>query len=331
MRNTFLLFIITVLISSCGNKKEGNQTENSEVKISKSISEFRITKDTFNFTIDGHLNNVVFFRDKYYCMFEMNEENPSRTFKKMVLLSEKGELIEEVPVPNGIEVMNYYDIKIENDSLYIKREQFDKENYLLDEYANLFIKVPTKQFKLYDDKEYTVYSNCNGEFGGTIFFLDKETKLKYEGSSTCPIIINRIGTEYYITNYLAHDGEIANVIKISNPKNLEKSDWNFNSDLGSIKTKGIKKLLDNTSLYISTSFVYNQKLLHIYSDWNKTYIGRIENEKMKMIYEFDFNFYSQLNQVTDNGKQILNFMTPNNKEKGILIIEENNLKFKFLH
>jgi len=326
MRNTLLHFILIILISSCGNKREGN----SDLIISKPIHDFKITKETFNIPIDGYLSKVAFFKEKYYCMFEVVEENTSDSFKKMVLLNKRGDFIEDFSVPYGIEGMNYYDFKIENDSLYIKEEQFDEENYLLDKNLNIFRKVPNKQFKLYNDKDYDVYSSCNGEFGGTIFFQDKATKLKYEGSATCPIIINKIEDEYYVTNYLEHLGEIANVIKISNPKNLEKSDWNFKSNVDSINNKGIKVILDNTNFHISTSFVYNQKLFHIYSESNKTYIGRIENNKMEMIYEFDFKFYSQLNQLTDDGIQILRFMTPNNNEKGILIINKNNLKFKFL-
>ncbi len=325
MRNILIFLTILTLILACDDKKK---EKNTEIKISKKSPEFEITKDTFDFQINGFLKKVVYFKDKFNCIIEMNDGN---SFKKIILLSKKGYFIKETPVPNGIEEMMYYGFNIENDSLYIKREQFDKENYLFDESLNIYKKTLAKQFKIYDDKEYSAYSTCNGEFGGTIFFQNKKTNLRYEGSSTCPIIINKIGTEYYVTNNLSHDGDIANVLKITNPENLENSDWDFKNDLGSIKTKGIKTILKNTNLYISTSFVYKEKLFHIYSDWKKTYIGIIENEKMKMIYEFDFYFYSVFNQVTDDSKQILNFMTRENKEKGILIIDEKNLKFRFIN
>ena len=64
-----------------------------------------------------------------------------------------------------------------------------------------------------------------------------------------------------------------------------------------------------------------------------TYIYRrlIElNKKMKVIYTFDFKFYSQFNQQLENGKQVLTFEDAETKKDGILLIDGNSLIFKFL-
>ena len=82
--------------------------------------------------------------------------------------------------------------------------------------------------------------------------------------------------------------------------------------------------------YIPTSFVVKDKLLHIYNDDNGTYIANIENKKMKVIYTFDFKFYPQFNQQLENGKQVLTFEDAETKKDGILLIDGNNLNFKFL-
>jgi ABC-type uncharacterized transport system involved in gliding motility auxiliary subunit len=51
---------------------------------------------------------------------------------------------------------------------------------------------------------------------------------------------------------------------------------------------------------------------------------------MKPIYTFDFKFSPQFNQRLSNGKQILTFDIAENEKDGILIIDGNNLDFKFL-
>lgn len=329
MKN-ILLFLFTIIqISSCGNNQNKNELATNQVEHSKSTSKFVITKDTLSFSTEGYLRKAAFFKNKFYCMFETERENTSRSFKKMVVLSDKGEFIEDVFIPGGIQAMNYYDFKIENDNLYIKRGQFDEENFLLGKYVADFRKVETRQFKIYEDEKYIVHSTCNGEFGGTVFFQDKETDNMYEGSSTCPIIVNKIGEEYYVTNHLGHMIGFASILKIADPKDLEKSDRNFKSNIGSRKNKGIEKLLDTMNFYIPTSFVDKRKLLHIYSSNNRTYIGEIENNELRVLHEFGFTFYPQFNHLTEDRKQILTFTTPENKGKGILIISNNNLNFKF--
>lgn len=82
--------------------------------------------------------------------------------------------------------------------------------------------------------------------------------------------------------------------------------------------------------YIPTSFVVNNKLVHIYSDNKATYIAEIKNGKVKPIYTFDFRFYPQFNQQLDNGKQVLTFKVAESKSEGILLINENELTFNFL-
>lgn len=302
----------------------------NDIKTSNANLEFRITKDTFDFQIDGNLRKVTYYNDKYYCMFQTNRENTSQSFKKMVVLDKNGKFVEDVFIPNGIQDMNYYNIRIENDSLFLQRAQFDEENFVLGKYVADFQPTKTRAFKIYEDEQFKVYSTCRGEWGGTVFFQDKKTNELYEGSSTCPIVVNKIGKEYYVTNYMGHMMGFASVNKISDPRKLEKSDWNFKRRFGSENVKGIEKVLDTMDFYIPTSFVVRDKLVHIYSDEKGTYIAHIENEQMKPIYTFDFKFYPQFNQQLENGKQVLTFEVAESGKDGILLIDGNQLTFKFL-
>ena len=330
MKNLLLTLIISILISSCGNSQEEKKRAISDIKNLNENSEFIITKDTFDFQIDGDLRKVTYYNGKYFCMFQTNRENTSKSFKKMVVLGKNGKFVEDVFIPKVIQDMNYYNIRIENDSLFLQRAQFDEENFVLGKYVADFQPTETKAFKTYEDEQFNVYSTCRGEWGGTVFFQDKKTNELYEGSSTCPIVVNKIGKEYYITNFMGHMMGFASVNKIADPRKLEKSDWNFKRRFGSENVKGIEKVLDTMDFYIPTSFVIKDKLVHIYSDEKGTYLANIENEKMKPIYTFDFKFYPQFNQQLENGKQVLTFEVAESGKDGILLIDGNQLTFKFL-
>lgn len=330
MKNLLLTLIISFLISSCGNNRSGKVLAINDIKTSNVSSDFIIKRDTFDFSINGDLRKATYFNDKYYCMFQTNRENTSQSFKKMIVLNKNGRFIEDVFVPEEIQNMNYYDIRIENDSLFLQRAQLDEENFVLGKYVADFHRTKTRAFKTYEDEQYNVYSTCRGEWGGTVFFQDKKTNELYEGSSTCPIVVNKIGNEYFVTNYMGHMIGFASVYKISNPRKLKKSDWDFKRRFGSENMKGIEKLLDTTNFYISTSFVTKDKLRHIYNDDNGTYIADIENGKIKPIYTFDFKFYPQFNQQLENGKQVLTFEVAESGKDGILIIDGNKLYFKFM-
>ncbi len=330
MKNLLLILLISILFSSCGKSQNKKSLAINETNISKERLEFLIKKDTFDFSIDGDLRKVEYFKNKYYCMFQTNRENTSRSFKKMIVLDKNGSFVEDVFLPKLIQNMNYYKLEIENDSLFLQRKQFDEENFVLGKYVADFQPTETRAFKTYEDEQFNVYSTCRGEWGGTIFFQDKKTNELFEGSSTCPTVVNKIGSVYYVTNYMGHMMGFASINKISDPRKLEKSEWNFKKRFGSRNQKGIEKVLDTMDFYIPTSFVFKDKLLHIYNDDNGTYIANIENKKMKVIYTFDFKFYPQFNQQLENGKQVLTFEDAETKKDGILLIDGNSLNFKFL-
>ena len=293
MNKILLIVLVALMFFSCDQKDKRQDLVTIETK---NDSEFIIIKDTFNFSLNGRLRSVALFNGNYYCMFLSQRKNTSRSFKKMVVLDIKGDFLEDVFLPKGIQRMNYFNIEIENDSLFLQRAQFDEENFVLGKYVTDFKPTATRDFKRFEDENFNVYTRCRGEFGGTIFFENKHTQELFEGSSTCPIVVNTIDDEYYITNYMGHMMGFASVIKISDPKNLEKSDWNFRERFGSRNERGIEKLLDTMDFYIPTSFVSKKRLLHIYSNDKGTHIATIENNKMNPVYTFDFMFYPQFNQ-----------------------------------
>ena len=318
MTKYILIFYILLISISCAKKKSVAPEENSI---------FNIKIDTLNIHKNGDLTKVALFRNNFYCMFETSRMNTSQQFIKMFVINQKGKFIEDVFVPNEIQNMPHYKLIVENDSLYVKETQFEEKNFVLGEYVADLTLTKKKNFKIFKDNDYTIYSDCNGEFGGTIFFQNIKTKEVYEASSACPIIVNKINKDYFITNNLMSSSSI---LKISDPSKLKKSKLDLTKRQGSQYNNGIQILLDVYDLDVETSFVVNNKLYHIYSDKTNTYIGVIEKGKIKPIYKFAFKFFTNLNQNLENGKQILNFYNPVNKENGILIIDNMNIDFHVL-
>lgn len=314
----YLLIIFSVLtLIACETKTQ------SKSLLTDQSTQINISVDTLNIPIQGDLRNVALFRDNFYALFETNRKNTSERFKKMIVFNKKGEVIEDVFLPKEIQDMVYCDLIVSNDSLYVKESQFEKSNLVLGEYVADFALTKTKDFPIFKDDDYNIYSVCNGEFGGTIYFQNKKTKKGYEAASACPIVVNKIDSEYYVTNSNS-------VLKIQSPGELENSNLNFSTHQGSRFTKGVEMLFDTSNFemdfYVITSFVSDKKLLNLYSDKQATYIGEIENKKMKQLSKFPFKFSAHFNQQLDNGQQIL-FCSFANDENGILIIDGKDFNF----
>lgn len=326
------LFILSLFLVIACNQKQSDKTLalNNLLEKSNYTSDFITVTDTFNFQTIGRLRKVTLFKDQFYCMFETPRRNTSGSFKKMVVLDKQGDFIEDVFIPGGIQKMFYYDFKIENDSLFLKRTQHEEETFVLGQYVANFHRTTTRNFIDFEDEHYNLYFTCNGEWGGTIYFEDKQTKTVYEGSSTCPIVVNKIDDEYFVTNYMGHMIGFASVIKIPDPKKLTPSTLDFNTRYGSRNEQGIEKLLDTTDFYIPTSFVADKKLFHLYSDDNGTHVGSIKNNKVILVHTFDFRFYAHFNQQLEGDRQLLAFHVPDTTDKGILIIDGKTFHFHFI-
>lgn len=319
MKQYFTILFSILTLFACETKTQDNHTD---VSTDQSAA-INILVDILNIPIKGDLVNAAWFRNNFYAMFETSRKNTSASFKKMIVFNKKGEVIEDVFLPKEIQDMVYCDLIVNNDSLYVKETQFEKANLVLGEYVADFSLTTTKDFQIFRDDSYNVYSVCNGEFGGTIYFQNKKTGRNYEAGSSCPIVLNKMENHYYVTNSTS-------ILKIQDPKKLEISNLNFKMHQGSLFRKGIETLFDavdfDMDFRIATSFVNDKKLLNLYSDKQGTYVGEIENKKMKLVYKFPFKFSANFNQQLDSGGQILVCYFADNS-RGVLVIDGKNFNF----
>jgi len=334
MRRLHIIAIaILTFMVSCGTEDSQRVQELTKTTLTgQALPEgIEINLDTLDVSMNGRLRKAVLFQDKFYCMFETGRENTSGSFKKMIVIDKGGAFVEDVFIPEGIQGMFYYDMFIEDDSLFLKRTQFDEETFLLGKYVADFQQIERRNFSIYQDSSFKVYATCNGEWGGTIFFQDLKTKEVFETASTCAMVVNKIGNTYYVTNYMGHMMGHSSILEIADPTKLQKSQLNFDTRQGSRSHQGVQDLMDSTRFYIPTSFVVHGELRQLYSDEEGSYIGKIEKGKIVPIYKFDFVFYPNFNQQDSEGRQVLGFNIPQSESKGILVIDQGKLNFHFMH
>lgn len=188
-----------------------------------------------------------------------------------------------------------------------------------------------EETQIYEDETFTVSAICQGEWGGTAYFKDKRTGKEYECEATCPRIVNKIGSTYFVTATLGHMGGSTEVLQVDNPTRLAKRQKRVSiniSEKESRSTKGTKILADSISCIALTSFVYQEELYHILSNdydlaYNppSTFLAKTKNGKFELVqklmnehlYRKDYSteiydqngFWLALINDTDNGKATL--------------------------
>lgn len=79
------------------------------------------------------------------------------------------------------------------------------------------IAIPEDKPKIYEDKSYLAYMNCNGEFGGVVHFISKEDGQKYSKEATCANSVFLENNRYYILSHLGHGFGSSDMIQIKDP------------------------------------------------------------------------------------------------------------------
>jgi hypothetical protein len=152
----------------------------------------------------------------------------------------------------------------------------------------------TKQQSIFfEDEDYVVSKTCSGEWGGSIWFKNKETGIIYSCEATCPVAINKIDGNYFVSNSLAHLAGFSELIEIEDPKAMElfvlpkprkitgKMIYRYIGDDESKSKEGVKEIWKAYNVLALTSFQYKGKLYHIIGDKDyKTYVSTIENGEM---------------------------------------------------
>jgi len=302
--------------------------------------ELNVSYENIEINIPGSPGPWLKFNENFYCYFKTdNDKFSSGSNHQFYVLDKDGKIKSQIDVPKKLQTV-YYDLYIKNDTIFTT-EYYDHNTFYLDQTNNTWIEIKKGIDLYYDDKEYSIYSLDFGEWGGVTWFKDKQTGQQFEIGATTPVI-NKLGDSYYLTTGKS-------VLKIDNPKKLDKSEEPYDYQQavideryhreGNYSTNGAETVFEyenddyfNPTFSLTTSFISNEKLYHLYKDSISTKIGTLENKKLVPFYEFKSEvkpfqwYYDTRNPIQNNNFQSVQFRTDKDSVYGIIEINKNDFK-----
>lgn len=339
MKKYFLLFTIPLLLLAC--TKAINKKDPSVINFDSGYS---LHQDTIYVDVKGEMTHALKYQDKFYILFEQRVLKYGGYGKRWLYIFSKGQLEKVIDCPKEMRTV-YLDFYEKNDSLILK-PYMDKQSYYLDLKNYRWTKIDKTDDLIFEDEKYQVYSLDFGEWGGKTWFKDKKTSQQYVLEATTPLV-NRIGTTYYLSNSFR-------VLKIDNPKLLNKCDNDITYEniesTGKCyswygKQIGYNIVYQDSSInyydfsykpHIASSFVLDNKLLHIYEKDTAAFIAKNENNKIKTIQKIIdnisfYNWHYSYRCTNLNGKnELLKFRTVHENVFGLMEVIESNIHVHYI-
>jgi hypothetical protein len=194
-----------------------------------------------------------------------------------------------------------------------------------------------KQPKLFEDSEFIVFGDCNGEFGGTIYFFEKASGDIFFTESTCANSVSKKDNKYFVLAQLGHMTGFTEIKSISDPRKLtkaKKNEINKTKDGQALgyedKSEAYQKILDLFSIQIFSTFNYRGRQLYIVRLNEMTFLAEIKGTEIQIVNPlFDKAFYSHQPVTTAYGNYILVnldfYGTALDKEVSVIIIGQNRV------
>ena len=346
------LHIISILLISINLFGQSDSTLNIENKLiehfkahnwndsiitKESLYKTNLTRDNFNVSISNNLidfeTKQIVIRNPYFSEKldeSENEKDYTRNFPKSFSVIYQNNLI--ALFENGKFLCVDLNSLTRNSSFeqQLNSKKFDYhwiiDNKLIAQSGNQKMfwngkkwekfkdELPLKnQPKLFDDNEFIVYRDCNGEWGGTIYFYEKSTGKTYFTESTCANTVTKAGEGYQVSSHLGHMSGSSEITLIPNPRKLTQAKPNeinttLNGEaLGYIdKSNAFIKKLDLYGIQIFSRFVNDNKELFIVNVADLTFIAKIKNNEVEIIHSLFFNdLYTHDPITTEYGEYTL--------------------------
>ncbi len=141
---------------------------------------------------------------------------------------------------------------------------------------------------LYSDEEYLVYNNCNGEWGGTIFFYNRETQETFFTEATCANTIIDKESTYTVLASLGHGFGSADSKVIEDPSLLPSlKDFKPQRTVEAIgykdTTRHAKEAFSYYGLQVFSMFQMGESLVYMLHWQGKTFLATLKNNEFFII------------------------------------------------
>lgn len=191
---------------------------------------------------------------------------------------------------------------------------------------------------LFSDEEFIVFSDCFGEWGGSIYFYEIQTEKVYYENSTCANTVWKTINGYQVLSNLTHGGGSTNIMQIPDPTKLyeiaaDKIGVSNNYQIvdSTLQSRFTTKTLDIYGGLLYARFGYYRDDIFLGEVENLFFLCKITNNNLRIIYPFfreDFFSHDPITQKygdyylmnrTFYGKGL-------NREVGFLLFKDNRLQ-----
>ncbi|MBC5775378.1 hypothetical protein H8S95_14960 [Pontibacter sp. KCTC 32443] len=198
------------------------------------------------------------------------------------------------------------------------------------------LKVNSKSH-LYENKDYIVFSDCNGEWGGTVYFYNRETKETYFTEATCANTVTKDEEGFKILSHLGHEGGSADLklvpdpTKLTNLKNLKTKRINIETNEFSNSTKHVAELFDFYWIQLFSSFEWEDKILYVVHWQNRTFLAEINGNKVLIVdplFNSDLYTHEPITKKYASGEIFINlddYGTAVEREISMILIRDKEI------
>ncbi len=197
--------------------------------------------------------------------------------------------------------------------------------------------VLNKQPKLFENKDFLVFSDCFGEFGGLVYFYNKSTSKVHYTESTCTVRVFKENGRYYILENLGHMTGSTALKSISDPNELpiisksklnkrrKRKKCNCESSSNNLKIE-----FDYSGFQIFSSFSYNNRVLYIAHMRGRALLVEFEKDKISIVNPLFDNVLFSHNPVTNKYDNLIlinmsYYGIAGEREVGLILIRDNQI------
>ncbi|MBD2754957.1 hypothetical protein [Spirosoma validum] len=149
-----------------------------------------------------------------------------------------------------------------------------------------------KQPKLFEDSKYLAYSNCKGEFGGTIFFYEKQSRKIHSTQAVCANWVYHTQDGYHVLSNLGHMIGSADEQVIQDPGRLPSPEPK-NAKPGAPDLTVTKLQFDLTGIQLFGGFLLQNKAVYLTLVGNGTCLATLSGKTFTIIDPlFDSEIYT---------------------------------------
>lgn len=270
LRNLTIFFLLTAFIA-CSNQQQDTQSKEFAVAV-KSIKG------------DTIISSAVYYEGHIICLQE-----DSKVFVLDTAFNRIDSLTAQFSKLKVQYLHTYNDtilLLTDNDIFYLDK------GFLLKKYNNRPFKYG---LPYYNDSAYYVYACSMGEWGGSVFFWDKQNNKTYSHPATAVQQVLKFKDNYIVSSFLSHMGGFSDYLSIKDPTKLhELKDerqkkicnwWSVDSLknlklFDSITPQGVKYYADSFTTRTLTVFPFEDTLYSIYTTDSATILAKHINYKL---------------------------------------------------